>query len=146
MSKPEDPLIGFHFGVEFDGRIHGFYSECSGLGSEHEVTEAQEGGNEPQVIHKVPGRLKWENITLKGGFTKDIDLWNWRQQVIDGDIAGARKDGSIVLFDQRRNEAARWNFKRAWPAKLTVLQLKVDDVEQLSEELAIAHEYLERVS
>ena len=27
------------------------------------------------------------------------DFWTWRKQVLDGDIDGARRNGSIVLYD-----------------------------------------------
>ena len=39
MANREDPLTGFHFAVDVQGVIKGFFTECSGLGSEHEVIE-----------------------------------------------------------------------------------------------------------
>ena len=94
MADRQDPLVGFHFGVEVSGVISGFFTECSGLGSEQEIIEHKvmsESGQE--VVMKIPGRLKWSDITLKRGITSNMDMWNWRKMVEDGDVEGARRDG-----------------------------------------------------
>jgi len=98
------------------------------------------------VVLKLPGRLKWENITLKRGITSNLDIWDWRKQVEDGDVTGSRRDGSIVMYDQELNEVARWNFERAWPLKVSGPSPKADSNEIGIEELTIAHEYITRVS
>jgi phage tail-like protein len=148
VADREDPLVGFHFGVDIqNGKITGYFTECSGLGSEHEVIEHKvvtETGQE--VVMKLPGRLKWDNITLKRGITSSMDLWDWRKQVEDGDVDGARADGSIVMYDQNLNEVARWNFERAWPIKISGPQPKSDSNEISIEELEMTHEYIARVS
>ena len=79
MAEREDPLIGFHFAIDLQDAVKGFFTECSGLGSEQEVIEHKvvtEKGQE--VVLKLPGRLKWENITLKRGITSNLDIWKWR--------------------------------------------------------------------
>lgn len=146
MSEGEDPLMGFHIVVDIGGVIQGSFTECSGLGSEHEVIEQKmvnEKGQE--VIVKLPGRLKWENITLKRGITSNMDLWNWRKQVEDGDVDGARQNGSIVIYDQTHSEVARWDFERAWPVRVSVALPRADSNEIGIEELTLAHEYIRRV-
>lgn len=141
-----DPLVGFHYAVEIQGMVSGYFTECSGLGSEHEVIEhkvVDEQGNE--VVMKIPGRLKWENVTLKRGITDNMDIWDWRKQVEDGDVESARANGSIVMFDQHLSEMARWNFESGWPVKVSGPSVKSDSNEIGIEELSIAHEGLWRV-
>lgn len=146
MAGREDPLVGFHFSVDIQGKVTGFFTECSGLGSEHEVIEAKEVNPDgSEIVKKIPGRLKWENITLKRGITSNMDIWDWRKEVEDGKVNGARKDGSIVMFDQELKEVARWNFERGWPVKVTGPQPKSDSNEIGIEELTITHEYIKRV-
>ncbi len=143
----EDPLVGFHFAVDIQGQVTGYFTEVSGLGSEQEVIEhkvVNEAGVE--VVLKIPGRLKWENIVLKRGITSNMDIWTWRKKVEDGDVNGARADGSIVMYDQALTEVARWNFQQAWPVKVTGPSVKSDSNEIGVEELTIAHEYIERVN
>lgn len=146
MAEYEDPLVGFHFAIDLGGVIQGFFTECSGIGSEHEVIEHKVTTNGKEIIMKIPGRLKWENITLKRGITSSMDIWKWRKDVEDGKVDSARRDGSILMFDQNLKEVARWNFLRAWPVKVTGPQPKSDSNEIGLEELTIAHEYIERVS
>jgi phage tail-like protein len=146
MAEREDPLVGFHFSVDIQDMVTGYFTECSGLGSEHESIEHKvvtEKGQE--VVIRLPGRLKWENIVLKRGITGNMDVWKWRKLVEEGKMEDARHDGSIVMYDQELNEVARWNFKSAWPLKVTGPQPKSDSNEIGIEELTIAHEYIERV-
>lgn len=141
----ENPLVGFHFMLDVQGAITGYFTECSGIGSENEVIEHKvitEKGQE--VVLKIPGRLKWENITLKRGITSNMDMWKWRKKVEDGDHKGAQMNGSVVMFDQTLKEVARWNFERAWPVKISGPQPKADGNEIGIEELTIAHEYIKR--
>src|SRR5574342_243161 len=143
----EDPLLGFHFGLDLGGTIAGYFTECSGIGSEHEVIEHKvinEKGQE--VVMKIAGRLKWENIVLKRGITSSMDIWDWRKTVEDGDLEGARRNGSIVMYDQQLNPVAQWDFERAWPVKVSGPQPKADSNEVGVEEVTITHEYIKRVS
>lgn len=142
-----DPLVSFHFGVDLGGKAIGYFTECSGLGSETEIIEQKvvsENGQE--VILKLPGRLKWENVVLKRGITEALDIWDWRQEVIDGGVDAARMNGSIVMYDQEGGEVARWNFENGWPSKVTGPQPKADSNEIGIEELTITHEYISRAS
>jgi phage tail-like protein len=146
MAEHEDPLVGFHFGLDFGGVIVGYFTECSGIGSEHEVIEhkvVNESGQE--IVMKLPGRLKWENIVLKRGLTSSMDIWDWRKKVEDGQVDDARRNGSIFMYDQKLNPVAQWDFERAWPLKVSGPQPKSDSNEIGIEELTLTHEYITRV-
>lgn len=142
----EDPLLGFNFGIDVGGAVKGYFTEVGGLGSENEIVE-QKVINEKgiEVILKIPGRLKWGDVTLKRGITSNMDLWEWRKQVEDGQVAGARKNGSIIMYDRELKEAARWNFVNAWPSKISGPTPKADSNEIGIEELTIVHEFIQRV-
>lgn len=145
MSERQDPLIGFHYAIDVSGAIRGYFTECSGIGSEHEVVEhkvVDDKGRER--VMKIPGRLKWENITLKRGITDNMDIWNWREQVVQGKVDDARRNGSIIMFDQSLTEVARWNFENAWPVKVSGPAVKADSNEFGIEELVLTHEGLYR--
>jgi phage tail-like protein len=142
----KDPLVSAWFGVEFQGQITGAFKECTGLGSESEVVEYKASGPAGEyVIKKVPGRMKWNNITLKRGITDAMDMWKWRKVVEEGKIDDARKNGSIVMMNQKGQEMARWNFIAAWPSKLSGPTANAGNNEVAIEELEITHEGYERV-
>ncbi len=141
-----DPLVSYHFHVEIDGITQAQFRECGGLGSESQVVEYKESVKGVTVIRKQPGAIKWADITLKRGVSDIMELWNWRKQVEQGKVDEARKNGSIVLYDQANKEIARWNFKEGWPSKLSGPQVKADSNEVAIEELTITHEGMERVA
>ena len=147
MADFENPLVGFHFGIDIgNGVITGYFTECAGLGSEHEIIEHKVVDNSGhEVTMKIPGRLKWENIVLKRGITKSMDLWDWRKKVEDGKVEDARRDGSVIMYDNTLKEVARWDFERAWPVKITGPQPKADSNEIGIEEITVTHEYIRRV-
>ncbi|WP_376794518.1 phage tail protein [Thermogemmatispora sp.] len=143
----KDPLVSSWFSVEFQGQIVGAFRECSGLGSENEIVEYKASGPRGEfVIKKVPGRLKWTNITLKRGITDSMDMWQWRRLVEQGRIDEARKNGTITMYNQQGEPVARWNFINAWPSKLTGPSANAHHNEVAIEELEITHEGYERVS
>ncbi|MDX2136632.1 MAG: phage tail protein [Chloroflexota bacterium] len=145
QARKSDPLVGFHYAIEVQGVVSGFFTECGGLGSEHEVIEHKVVDSKGrEVIQKIPGRMKWQDITLKRGITDQMDIWKWRKMVEDGDMENARKNGSVVMFDNAYQEVARWDFERGWPLKVTGPQLQSDSNAFGVEELVITHEGLTR--
>lgn len=143
----DDPLVGFHFALDLQGQIAGYFTEVSGIGSETEVIE-QKVVNEKGVetVLKIPGRLKWGDITLKRGVTNNLQLWDWRKIVEDGKVKDARRNGSIIMYDQELKEQARWNFLQAWPSKISGPNPKSDSNEIMLEELTLVHEYITRAT
>jgi phage tail-like protein len=145
MATQGDPIVSAMFGIEFQDQVKGSFRECTGLGSENEIVEYKASGPHGEyVIRKVPGRMKWNNITLKRGITADLDMWKWRKLVEDGKVEEARKNGAILMFDQNLKVIARWDFIRAWPSKLTGPTQNAANNEIGIEELEITHEGYER--
>ena len=141
-----DPIVSAWFGVEFQNQVVGAFRECTGLGSENEVVEYKASGPKGEyIVRKVPGRMKWNNITLKRGITDSMDMWKWRKLVETGDVDKARKHGSIIMFNQAGTEVARWNFTNAWPSKLTGPTANATNNEVAIEELELTHEGYERI-
>jgi phage tail-like protein len=141
-----DPLTGYHFYLEIDGITQARFRECSGLTSESQVIEYKEADkNGVTVVRKVPGVLKWSDITLKRGITDIMELWDWRKKIEDGKVDEARKSGSVVMYSQTNDEIARWNFVDGWPSKMTGPQLNANNNDIAVEEVTIAHEGLNRV-
>lgn len=141
-----DPLVSFNFGLDLSGAVVGYFTEVSGLGSETEVIEHKIVKDGKEIVRKIPGRLKWGDITLKRGITASMDIWDWRKEVEDGQVGGARRAGSVYMLDQEGGEVARWNFEAGWPSKVSGPSIKSDSNEIGIEELVIVHEYITRVT
>jgi len=140
-----DLLTTFSFHVELDNVDIGAFKEASGVDSETEIIEYKEATKDGKmIIRKVPGAMKWADITLKRRIDDSIELWDWRQQVEEGDIDAARKNGSIVLYDSTHKEVARWNFENGWPSKWKGADLNAGENAAAVEEMTVTHEGLRR--
>ena len=140
-GRDTDPLIGFNFALDIQGSISGYFTECSGIGSEHEIVEHKVVTDKGmELVQKIPGRLKWQDVTLKRGITQDMQIWDWRATVEKGEVHQARKNCSIIMFDRNYKEVARWNFENAWPSKVTGPSVKADSNEFGVEEVTLVHE------
>lgn len=138
-----DPFRNFNFLVELDGIAQASFTECSGLGSTTEVIDTREGGDNT-TVRKMPGKTSFSDITLKWGLTASTELWDWRQQIVDGTVL--RKNGSIVVYDlDNHTEVARWNFMSAWPTKWESAPFNAKGNEVAIDTLVLAHEGLARV-
>ncbi len=137
----KDPYRKYNFLVEIDGITQAGFMECSGLESETEVIEYREG-NEPNTVRLLPGLTFYTNILLRDGVSESKELYNWRKTVIDG--VTVRKNGSIILLNDKREEVARWNFREGWPSRMSGPDLHAIDSDIAIEELEICHEGFER--
>ena len=118
MAEGKDPAPSSWFAVEFGSYLKGAFKEVSGLSHEAEaVTQYSTSGK--QITAIVPGTLKWGDITLKRVMTSDLALWEWRKVVEDGDMAKARANGTITLYDTAGKAAAKWDILNAWPSKVS---------------------------
>jgi phage tail-like protein len=123
------------------------FTEVSGIGSEHEIVEQKVvDKNGREFVQKVPGRLKWQDVTLKRGITDKMDIWEWRKLVEDGKMKDARTNCSIIMMDRNYEDVARWNFMNAWPSKVSGPSVKSDSNEFGIEEVTIVHEGMVRES
>lgn len=137
-----DPFRNFNFLVDLDGIALVSFTECTGLGSTTEIIETREGGDNT-TVHKLPGKTTFSDITLKRGLTTSKELWEWRQQIINGNVV--RRSGAIVVFDvANHTEVARWNFRDAWPTRWEGPAFNAKGNDVAIDTLVLAHEGLTR--
>jgi phage tail-like protein len=146
MPEIKDSLVSSFFSLEVTGKLVGAFREVTNLGSENQVVEDKSRGPDGKyVIKKIPGTLKWNDITLKQGLTDNMDMWKWRKLVEEGKVTDARANGSITMYDTAGQVMARWNLTNCWPSKLTGPVGKADGNEVAVQELVLTHEGYERV-
>ena len=142
-----DPLIGAHFALDVDGVVSAFFREASGFNNSSEViTHQAVDAQGRSVVQKIPGDLTWDDITLRRGITDDTALWDWRQKVIEGDVLGARANGSVIMYNSQSEEVARFNFANGWPSGWKGPDVNSEDQSVAIEEITITHEGLERAA
>lgn len=136
----KDPYHGYNFHVEIDGVTKAGFREASGLDTGQDPVEYRNGDEKQLTVRKLPGLIKYSNITLKRGITDDKDLWEWRKKVMDGKVE--RKNVSIVLLSDDLQEKLRWNIREAWPNKWTGPSFNATSNDVAIETLEFVHEGL----
>jgi len=120
VTLKQDPLISNRFFLDLGGVEVAAIQEVSGLDIETDVAELTQMGKDGKVVViKTPGAtpVKGGKLTLKYVAFKDDPVLKWRTDVIQGKMADARKNISIVLYDLEYKEEMRFNFSNAWPSK-----------------------------
>ena len=137
------PYRKFRFKVEIDGIGVGSFSEVSGFDASIDVVEYRDGDSTVATARKLPGLVKYGNITLKWGLVDSMELYNWIQEAINGDVK--QKPVTIRLMNESgTEEKANWAVLNAWPVKYTAPDFNSTASEVAMETLELAHEGLTR--
>ena len=139
-SVRTDPYRAFNFRVEFDGLTVGSFSEVSGLTADGDSVDYREGTDIPLTVRKLMALRKYTNIVFKRGYTTNDELWTWYRNIANG-IAD-RRNGSIILMDEERNEVMRWQVENAWINKIEAPTFNATANEVAIESCELVHEGL----
>ncbi|MCP4157231.1 MAG: phage tail protein [bacterium] len=145
MADRIDPYRNCRFLLEIDSITQAGFSEVTIPDTAQDPIEYREGNDVP-TVHKIPGLIKYGNVTLKWGITDSLDLYKWRVLVEDGKMKEARRNVAIILRDEEGNDKCRWEFFEAWPTKYDSPDLNATASEIAIETLEIAHEKMVRKS
>ena len=90
----DHPYGEFNFLIDLgtgttDGPEAGF-QECSAIGMEVEVIEYRNGNDKLNSVRKLTGLNKAHDVTLKRGVIGSLGLYQWLNQIRNGDQAAAR--------------------------------------------------------
>ena len=121
-----DPYLGFKFKVKWDGQYVAGLSKCGPLKRTTEVTPWYEGGDSSGP-HQIPGKSKYDAITLEAGVTHDANFETWANKVNNflGDgassLATFRKNISIEVFNTQGVKVLAYNVFRCWVSEYQAL-------------------------
>ena len=141
----QDPLRNVRFRLEIDGLQVAGFSEVAIGATTTEVIDYREG-NEPLRVRKLSGLTKFGNVTLKRGVTDSLELFQWNQQIVQGQLNANRRNVAIVVLGEAGEDRARFIVSNAWPTKYDPSDLNAKGNEVFIECLELANEGIERVS
>lgn len=116
-----DPYRDYAFRVKWDGRIVAGIRRVSALKRTTDVVEYREGGD-AGTTHRLPGRTRYEPVTLERGVSHDSAFEAWANQVA-GNQAPAlryRREVRIEVYDEGRLVLA-YDIHRCWPSEYVAL-------------------------
>ena len=143
----DHPYAQFNFLVDLgtgdtDSPQAGF-QECSGIGMTVEVAEYRNGNWKENDVRKLPGLVRVSDVTLKRGIIGSLDLYNWINQVRNGDAGTAR---NVVIHLQNEDHTSvvqSWKLFRARIVKHVSGPFNAKATDVAMEELTLAYERLE---
>jgi phage tail-like protein len=140
-DKRNDPFRAYNFSVQIDGIARGAFSEVSGLTAEGDAVDYREGSDLQQNVRKLVGLRKYTNLTFKRGYTQgDGSLWAWYTNIMNG--TADRRNVTVVLMNEARQEVMRWHAENAWINKIEGPSFKAAGNEVAIESMELVHEGL----
>jgi phage tail-like protein len=145
--KRDRPYVQFNFLVDLgDGNTTGAdagFQEISGIGMEVTVSEYRNGNSQENSVMKTTGLNKASDVTLKRGVIGSLNLYNWLNQIRNGD-QNAMRTVTIQLQNEDHSEVVQtWKLMRARITKHTSGPLNAKGTDVAMEELVMAYERLE---
>jgi phage tail-like protein len=143
----DNPYGEFNFLVdlgtgETKGPEAGF-QECSAIGMEVAVAEYRNGNDKLNSVRKITGLNKALDVTLRRGVIGSLNLYQWLDQIRNGDQTGARTVRIQLQTEDRSAIAVTWILQRARIIKHTSGPLNAKGTDVAMEELTLAYERLE---
>jgi phage tail-like protein len=138
------PPVGFHFKVSFpafgnnnDSR----FQSVGGLSLEYDVENVKEGG-ENRFEHKLPGRAKFPDLSLKRGMLTDSAVIRWMLDALrNRDIKPT--DVVVSLLNEFHQPLITWKIHNAWPRKWSVSDLNATENNVVIETLDLCYSYFD---
>ena len=121
-----DPYLGYKFRLKWDGLYVAGLNKCGALKRTTEVTPWYEGGDSSGP-HQIPGKTKYDAITLEAGVTHDTTFEDWANKVnnFEGDaamsLASFRKDIGIEVYNHLGQKVLAYNVYRCWVSEYQAL-------------------------
>jgi phage tail-like protein len=146
-TQRERPYVQFNFLVDLgtgktDGPQAGF-QEVSGIGMEVTVAEYRTGNSKENGVMKITGLNKSSDVTLKRGVIGSLDLYEWLDQIRNGDQDALRNVTVQLQNEDHTAVVQTWKLQRARIIKHTSGPLNAKGTDVAMEELVLAYERLE---
>ena len=143
----ERPYVQFNFLVDLgNGNTNGpqaGFQEISGIGMEVTVSEYRPGNHKENSVMKITGMNKSTDITMKRGVIGSLDLYQWLNQIRNGDQGALRTVTVQLMSEDHTTVVQTWKLNRARIIKHTSGPLNAKGTDVALEELVVAYERLE---
>jgi phage tail-like protein len=133
------PLPKFYFSVDIGDITDIPFQEVSGLDVETEVIEYRHGNSPNHGTIKMPGLMKYGDVTLKKGvFVEDNQFYDWINQINLNTYK--RVTVVIKLLDEAGDPKMIWTLTNAFAQKVTPTDMNSQSSEAGIETVVFTHE------
>ena len=143
----ERPYARFNFLVdlgtgETEGPQAGF-EEVGPIGMSVDVIEYRNGNEKANEVRKLTGLARVPDVTLKRGIIGSVDLYNWLDDIRNGDQAAYRNVTIRLQNEDHTAVVLTWKLHGARIVKHVSGPLNAQGCDVAVEELTLAYERLE---
>lgn len=143
----ERPYNRFNFLVDLgDGNTEGpdaGFAEVSGLSMNVEVIEYRNGNSRENETMKITGLARVSDVTLRRGLIGSLKLYQWIDQIRNGDQNALRTVTIQLLDEQHTTVVMTWKLLRARIVKHASGPFNAKGGDVAMEEMVLAFERLE---
>lgn len=141
------PYTQFNFSVDLgDGNTEGAragFQEMSDIGTSVAVIEYRNGNSKENSPIKLNGLARASNVTLKRGVIGSLDLYQWLDQIRNGDQNALRTVTIQLMSEDHSAVVQTWKLLRARIIKHTSGPLNAKGNDVAMEEIVLACERIE---
>jgi phage tail-like protein len=141
------PYVQFNFLVDLGNGVtqgpQAGFQECSNIGMEVTVAEYRTGNMVENSVQKITGLNKATDVTLKRGVIGSLDLYQWLDQIRNGDQQAFRTVTIQLQSEDHTQVVQTWKLLRARITKLVDGPLNAKGTDVAMEELTLAYERLQ---
>lgn len=146
--KRDRPYAQFNFLVDLKGdgdtdSVDAGFQECSNLGMEVTVAEYRNGNSKENSVIKGTGLNKAADVTLKRGVVGSSTLYDWLNQIRNGDANALRTVRIHLKTEDHTETVATWSLLRARIIKYISGPFNAKGTDVAMEELTLAYERME---
>jgi phage tail-like protein len=142
-----DLPVAFYFRVNFGGTgADTSFQEVSGLTTEMDMEEINEGGNNDYTL-KLPKGLKHGNLEMKRGLAPNTsELYQWCKKTLEHPLETriATKVVTVTLMDAKGGPLSIWAFKDAYPISWEIEPFNATKNEVAIEKIVLYYSSVER--
>jgi len=143
----DQPYAQFNFLVDLgtgdtDSPRAGF-QECSEIGMSVDVIEYRNGNSKENSVQKLTGLNRAADVTLKRGIIGSLDLYQWLNDIRNGDQNALRTVHIHLQNDDHTAVVQTWILLRARIVKHVSGPLNAKGCDVAIEELTLAYERLQ---
>lgn len=146
MADRHGPARTGRFKVEIDDVEVPGWQTVTIPSSSTEQGEYREG-DEPDWETQIWGQTTFSDLVMERGVQPgDTQIFDWREEVREGDLDEGRKNVDVTLMDEEGEDLLRWEFNNAWIKvyEPPTLDASADD-EVATEKISVAFDTMDRV-
>jgi phage tail-like protein len=143
-GKFKDAIGAASFGLLIEGDQVGTFKKCGGISTKHDIITETKVKDGKVIVFKQPGQLKVGDITLERGYTDNMDIYAWRDLIVNGEVDKNRKNCTLLMYNQKDEPVAKWELFDCWPSELSGPDMDATSNDVAVEKLVLACERIER--